>query len=385
MDLSLPVAFALGSVSAVAATRRRDRRAPLRPTAEQSREHAADVRFDVLLGALEVAVLEVDGRGMLVQANAAARTLFRFGDRPYAHRALIELVTSVDLDRRVRDALEGHASRGALAFVEGADARTLACAVLPLAGGALVTASETHDPDELERARREFLSTVSHELRTPLASVTLMIETILADPADEEAQRRFLPEIKREIDRMVVLVRDLLELARAESGRLAVDRTRIDLAEVAAANLRPFAARAQQAGIELAFAGTPTYVDADGGRIAQIVVNLVDNALRHTAAGGHVHVAVGQAAGVAQLVVTDDGAGIPWNDLPHVFERFYVVDRSRARIAGGTGLGLAIVKHLAELHGGHVTATSELGAGATFTCRFPGAASSERTEPSITL
>ncbi len=181
----------------------------------------------------------------------------------------------------------------------------------------------------------------------------------------------FLPRIDGEVDRMVQLVEDLLDIARAEAGHLPLRRENHDLAAVAAATVQNFEQRAEQLEVRLTFSGVPTVVDGDPNRLAQVVVNLVDNALRHTPAGGTVAVGVAPRQGEAQLVVRDTGAGIPYRDIPHLFERFYVVDRSRNREAGGTGLGLSIVKQIVEAHGGVVTAESELGHGATFSCSLP--------------
>jgi signal transduction histidine kinase len=123
--------------------------------------------------------------------------------------------------------------------------------------------------------------------------------------------------------------------------------------------------------IALRFQGEQVLINGDSNRLAQVIVNLIDNALRHTSAHGSVSVAVEPGDIQARLTVRDTGIGIPYNDLPHIFERFYVVDRSRARESSGTGLGLSIVKQIVEAHGGSVIADSELGRGAVFTCAFP--------------
>jgi signal transduction histidine kinase len=130
--------------------------------------------------------------------------------------------------------------------------------------------------------------------------------------------------------------------------------------------------RARSLGIELTLSIPPETVSiaGDRDRLVQVAFNLLDNALRHSASGGHVEVGLSLAPGLATLYVKDDGPGIPYDALPHIFERFYVVDRSRSRSAGGTGLGLAIVKHIVESHGGSVTAESELNRGTTFRCTF---------------
>jgi signal transduction histidine kinase len=145
----------------------------------------------------------------------------------------------------------------------------------------------------------------------------------------------------------------------------------LDLAAVAGNILKTFEPRAAKIGVRLELDAQPAHLEGDADRLAQVMVNLVDNALRHTPAGGLVTVDVRRIDGAAALTVRDTGVGIPYGDLPHVFERFYVADRSRARDSAGTGLGLSIVKQIVEAHGGTVSADSELGFGATFTCVFP--------------
>lgn len=333
----------------------------------------SDTRFEQLMRSLTVGVLTIDGRGHIDSLNAAAGAIFEIGSRPVLGRSIIEVVPSFELDRRIREALAGHPSRGRVSLSRANGARILTVATLPFdeARGVLVVASDETRLHELEGTRREFVSSVSHELRTPLSSINLMIETILEDSGDREALELFLPRIKQEVDRMVTLVEDLLELARAEGGRLRLRRENVDLASVSHNIVKTFEPRAAQLNVRLRMTGELTRMDGDPDRLAQVVVNLIDNALRHTPANGNVTVDVRSNEGTTTLVVRDTGVGIPYNDLPHVFERFYVVDRSRAREAAGTGLGLSIVKQIVEAHGGTVTADSEFGYGATFTCEFP--------------
>jgi len=332
-----------------------------------------DSRFEQLLQSLTVGVVMLDGNGRIESLNAAAGAILELTSGRVLGRAIIEVVPSFELDRRVREALAGNPSRGRVSVVRSSGTRMLTVATLPLDGsdGVLLIAADETRLHELEQTRRDFISSVSHELRTPLSSINLMIETILDTSGDAEAIELFLPRIKHEVDRMVHLVEDLLELTRAEAGRLRLRRERVDLASVASNILRTFEPRAAQSNVRLRMSGGPARIDGDPDRLAQVLVNLIDNSLRHTPSGGTVTVEVTANDGGATLVVRDTGAGIPFNDLPHVFERFYVVDRSRAREATGTGLGLSIVKGIVEAHGGTVTAESELGAGATFTCAFP--------------
>ena len=355
-------------------------RRPSSAAGEGELEHAespgadgSDARFDQLLRSLTVGIVTVDARGQIDSLNAAAATIFELGARRVLGRALIEAIPSFELDRRVREALGGHPSRGRITFGSASNSPTLAVATLPLDGtdGALVIASDETRLFELEQTRRDFISSVSHELRTPLSSINLMIETVLDNDGDQEALDLFLPRIKQEVDRMTQLVVDLLELAKAESGQLRLRRETIDITTLATTTLANFEPRAQRLGVKLRMTGEAAPLDGDPDRLAQVFVNLIDNALRHTPSGGTVDVSVEPQDGALRVVVRDTGVGIPFNDLPHIFERFYVVDRSRTRDAAGTGLGLSIVKQIVEAHGGTIVADSVFGRGATLTCVFP--------------
>jgi signal transduction histidine kinase len=237
--------------------------------------------------------------------------------------------------------------------------------------GVVVFADDQTEIVRLERARKEFLSNVSHELRTPLSSIKLMLETVVESP-DDEAADIFLPQVLVQVDRLAALVGQLLEQARAESGQLKLNLREIELEQVAQQIVATFEPQASNKGVRLELqAMRPVRVEADPDRLAQVFVNLIDNALRHTHAGGSVTVEIDAHGNDAIMKVRDTGVGIPYRDLPHIFERFYVVDRSRTRESGGAGLGLAIVKGIVEAHGGTVSTESMLGAGTVFTIRLP--------------
>ncbi len=332
----------------------------------------SDSRFDDLLAALDVGAVVLDARGNVTAFNRAAAAMFDLTGKAVLGRALIEVVPSFELDRRARDALGGKASRGDVAMPAGHRAHNFSVVAAPLrdGAGALLIATDETRLRELERARRDFVSNVSHELRTPLSSINLMLETVLTPGAESEAYDLFLPRIKVETDRLIELVEHLLELARAEGRRLPVRRGDVDFRELVCEIVETFEARAAQASVRLRFRGEPARLSGDRDRLAQVVVNLLENALRHTPAGGSVDVEVEAASGSVTLRVRDTGEGIPYGDVPYVFERFYVVDRSRARESSGIGVGLAIVRHIVEAHGGSVAVESELGVGSVFTCVF---------------
>jgi two-component system phosphate regulon sensor histidine kinase PhoR len=331
-------------------------------------------RFERIAHALTVGVITIDATGHVTWLNAAAENVLDITGKPALGRATIEVVPSIQLDRHVREALDGTPSRGVVELLgQGTTTRSLTIAALPNEDepGAILIVSDETRLHELEQTRRDFVSNVAHELRTPLSSIKLMIETIGDNPDDEEARSLFLPRIQSEVDRLVHIVEELLDVARTESGKLELRCERIDLSALTASVLQTFEPRAQTLQIALSFSGACAYIEGDTGRLTQVIVNLIDNALRHTPPHGMLSLRVESTHDRVCLHVHDTGAGIPFNDLPHVFERFYVVDRSRARNSGGTGLGLAIVKQIVEAHGGTVSVDSELGEGAVFTCAFP--------------
>jgi two-component system phosphate regulon sensor histidine kinase PhoR len=282
------------------------------------------------------------------------------------------VVPSVAMERQVLAAIGGETSMRDITIGNFARERTLGITAHPFEGGAVAVAADRTALLAIEHVRREFVANVSHELRTPLSAIKLMLETVLISDDDAEARTLFLPQVAREVDRMIRLVEDLLELARSESGSLKLHREIFDLTDVATSVVNTFAQRSIAAGVELDLeAPEEVFVDADSNRLTQVALNLLDNALRHTPAGGRVTVEVASEGSNALLRVRDTGRGIPYHNLPHIFERFYVVDRSRSREHAGTGLGLSIARHLVEAHGGTLTAHSIYGRGATFVCRLP--------------
>jgi two-component system phosphate regulon sensor histidine kinase PhoR len=357
--------YAIGGV----ATRRRRAHQPEEPRVEVR----PDPRFEQLVRSLRVGILTLDGRSRITALNASAAAIFGIDERSAVGRSLIEAIPSFELDQRVRAAIEGQSSRRELSLDRPGGPRSLTVAALGAGDGegAIVVATDETRLRELEQMRRDFVSNVSHELRTPLSSINLMLETILSTDFDDEALRLFLPRVKEEVDRMTQMVAGLLDLARVETGHIELRREEFDLADLAKRTVATFQPRAERLGIALTFEGDRTALRGDPDRLTQVVVNLVDNALRNTPAGGTVEIAVERRNRTALLRVGDTGSGIPYADLPHVFERFYVVDRSRARESSGTGLGLSIVKHIVEAHGGSASVESEFGFGAKFTCAFP--------------
>ncbi|MDQ6931353.1 MAG: cell wall metabolism sensor histidine kinase WalK [Candidatus Eremiobacteraeota bacterium] len=336
-----------------------------------------DERFDRLVRALPLGVLLLDEKSRIVFSNRAASAIFGFEIGAQIGRHIIEAVPSIELERRVEDALSGESSRGPLIVSGKSGNRTYGVSAYPLtdaddvANGVLVLAEDQTELLAMERARQEFLSNVSHELRTPLSSIKLMLETVIESP-DDDVRDLFLPQALGQVDRLANLVMKILEQARAESGQLDLKLERVSLADVVRPIVQSFEQSAQAKNVTLTLrVREDCEVDVDRDRIGQVVVNLLDNALRFTPEEGWIKVDISRSATHATFFVRDNGIGIPYKDLPHVFDRFYVVDRSRARDVSGIGLGLAIVKQVVEAHRGSISAESLLGSGAKFIVELP--------------
>ncbi|MEG1879384.1 MAG: ATP-binding protein, partial [Pseudoflavonifractor sp.] len=220
--------------------------------------------------------------------------------------------------------------------------------------------------------RAEFTANVSHELKTPLTSIkgfTDMLSTgMVASPED---QKRFLTMIGVEADRLIELINDILKLSELES--VSIDRCaeHSDLLAAAQSAQSLLAEHAKELGVSVTVEGAAVRAAIPAGRLKELLLNLMENGVKYNEPGGRVEVKISAGDGSAMAVISDTGIGIPAEAQQRIFERFYRVDKGRARKNGGTGLGLAIVKHIAQLYGGTVTLQSEPGKGSTFTVILP--------------
>ncbi len=224
-----------------------------------------------------------------------------------------------------------------------------------------------------QQAQRDFLANVSHELKTPLTSIQGFSQALLdGTAASPEAIRRSAGIIHDEAERMRHLVGDLLDLAKLDAGLNALNRAPLDVRPLLLGQVEKFSLRAQEKGVSLQSDLPPALptLQADADRLTQVLTNLLDNALKHTPAGGRVTLAAAPDRGGLLIRVSDTGPGIPAEDLPRIFERFYQVDKSRARSAG-VGLGLAITKEIVAAHKGTLSVDSQVGAGSTFSVWLP--------------
>lgn len=239
-------------------------------------------------------------------------------------------------------------------------------------GGSLLFVQDLTRLRRLETVRRDFISNLSHELRTPLASLKALAETLQDGALDDPpAANRFIHQIQIEVDALTQMVNELLELSHIESGRLTLDFRLVTAHELLSSAAERMRLQVERAGLTLRVecADNLPPIRMDVTRLEQVLVNLIHNAVKFTRPGGEV-VLLGDAfdSGV-RFAVRDTGLGIPAEDLPRIFERFYKSDRSRS--SGGTGLGLSIARHIIEAHGGKIWVESEEGRGSTFYFSIP--------------
>jgi two-component system phosphate regulon sensor histidine kinase PhoR len=336
------------------------------------RDHLMTILASMSEGVL---VVEGDGRARLV--NPAFRRLFDLGESggEVAGRTVLELLRQPELARIVDETLRrGEAQSGGIEL-QAPERRTLLLASAALAGGergAVVVARDTTEMTRLADMRRDFVANVSHELKTPLAAIRGYAETLHDGALDEPpTARRFTERILQQCRRLQALLDDLLTLSRLESVAPA-ECEPVDLSAVVqrAVDLLGAMAREKQVTLEVEEESAPI-VAGDADSIERMVLNLVDNGIKYNRPEGEVLLRLSQADQHAVLEVSDTGIGIPQESLPRLFERFYRVDKGRARDDGGTGLGLAIVKHVVQAHGGQVDVESRVGKGTTFRVRLP--------------
>lgn len=213
------------------------------------------------------------------------------------------------------------------------------------------------------KVRQDFTANVSHELKTPLTAISGYAELIENQMVDEDKQRKFAGDIRKNADRLVNLINDIIRLSELDQSETRSDFSEQDLYEVAAERVELLEANAREKNIELSLTGHSVRLMSNRGMLIELMDNLVQNAIRYNVENGKVQIHVSEENGQAVLVVRDTGIGIPKSDQERVFERFYRVDKSRSRETGGTGLGLAIVKHIVELHDGKIELSSEVGKG----------------------
>ena len=350
---------------------------------EQSAFHQ-QVRQEAIFNSMVEGLLLLDERGRVQLANRAFASLFELRGE-LAGKTILEVLRLHELAEMVERLGPDRpwtSREMRLPGVVELWLRISAAVILSPGGvrqGTILVFHNLTRLKQLERTREEFIANVSHELRTPLSHIKGYVETLLDGAKnDPEVCTRFLETIARNAERLKLLIEDLLTISELESGRVKLNLQAVELRSVVAKVFDDFKSRAEARTIALVNEVPELLVRADAGRVEQVLSNLVDNAIKYGRAGGRVTVGAQSTDDAkVEVLVKDDGVGLPAEALERVFERFYRVDKARSREQGGTGLGLSIVKHIVQGHGGRVWAKSQVGKGATFYFTLPAADTAE--------
>lgn len=328
----------------------------------------------ILVGMIE-GVIVTDARGRVELANEAARGMLKI-EEPAVGRPYVEVIRHPAISGLLTSALRGTLTEAVELSPPRDPTRTIVARAAPAvsreAGAVLVL----HDITELRRAdqiRRDFVANVSHELRTPLTAIRGYVEALIEDSTPEDTRRPFMDIVARHAARMERLVNDLLRLARLDAGQEPLDLTSCDVARVINEVVEELGIGSGERSERVTLEIEPgaERLCADRGKLHDVLRNLLANAITYAPPESAITIGASAMNGTVTLSVTDSGPGIPEKDLMRIFERFYRVDKSRARDPGGTGLGLSIVRHLVELHGGSVRAENRAEGGARFIVSLP--------------
>jgi len=345
----------------------------LRTEQQLGRLSAEKNRLDTILRGMGEGIMVTDPQGVITLTNPAFKGLFAIQDEVEG-KHLIDISRHPALHGSFRDVVTSRQERVEELLLRSPKEKTVLTHWVPLLEhgalqGVVAVFHDISDIRQLEKMRRDFVANVSHELRTPVTVIKGYAETLLAGALESNPAQaaRFVGIIYAHADRLGSLIGDLLTLSQLESGTLVLESRSVGLYEIAehVRALLEQKAQDRQVTIDIdGLSGAPAVL-ADPGRLEQVFLNLLDNAIKYTSAGGSVTLVAGAEGEGVRIAVKDTGTGIPPSDLPRIFERFYRVDSARSREEGGTGLGLAIVKHLVQMMGGTVSAESS-GKGSSF-------------------
>ena len=327
--------------------------------------------LDTVLSSMDDAVVAVNMRREVILANRAAADLFHHRPEDMIGKNQFEATRNEELARLLEKTMDGKDSFSQEMRLRPGSERTIAVTSSPLEDqrgkiqGAVAVMRDVTSLRHLEQMRQEFVANVSHELRTPLTSIKGFAETLLNSNFEDLAlSERFLRIIDNETDRMIALINDLLDLSRIESGKQPLKMGAVDLKEVFEDTVLMLQNKANAKGVTLENnIYTSAMVEGDEKLLKQVALNLVDNGIKYNSEGGRVWIEAEQGLDSVEVIVGDTGLGIATEHLDRIFERFYRVDKGRARHMGGTGLGLAITKHIIDKHKGTIAIESRLGKG----------------------
>ncbi|NLJ79925.1 MAG: cell wall metabolism sensor histidine kinase WalK [Firmicutes bacterium] len=328
-------------------------------------------KLNAILSSMDDGVLAVNMGRKVILANKAVFDLFAVEPEEIIGKNQFEATHNEDLSWLLEETMDTKQSLTREVRLRRGSERILAVTSSFLEDeegdglGAVAVLRDITSLRHLEQMRQEFVANVSHELRTPLTSIKGFVETILnGNLDDKKLLERFLTIINNETDRMIVLINDLLDLSRIEGGKQPFNKAAVDMKKIFDDTMLILQNKAKDKNITLENnIYSPVVVEGDEELLRQVAINLVDNGIKYTPEGGRVWVEAEQGLESVEFLINDNGVGIPREHLERIFERFYRVDKGRARYLGGTGLGLAITKHIVDKHKGTICAESRIGKG----------------------
>lgn len=341
-----------------------------------------NARFTALLASLRNPIIAVDRDKHITLMNSAAEKLFRREAVEMSGKHILELARHTDLDDVIQEALEEQTERDIEVTLRDPAEKTLRIITSKIyededpgkTTGLVVFMDDVTEIRKLEKIRSDFVTNVTHELKTPLTSISGFVETLKSGDIEDEATReRFLDIIEMETERLTRLIDDILTLSEIENMRIKEQKRNIPPTDVLLEVISMMQAigKTKEINIQFQIAKDLPSVKLNEDRFKQMVINLVDNAIKYTPVGGTITINAEKQKNNFVLSVKDTGIGIPGKDIPRLFERFYRVDKGRSKKVGGTGLGLAIVKHIVLSMNGTIRVESKVGIGTEFTVTIP--------------
>ncbi len=349
----------------------------LRDTIRQITEERNKVT--AILTSMNDGVIAIGRNGNILLINPAAEQMFNIKSESSIGKSIIEVIRNLELETLLHKALVSDKSMSREVQILVPEPKTFRISTAPLTNetgivGVVAVIRDITVFQELDKIKTEFVANVSHELRTPLTSIKGFVETLLDGALEEpETGRHFLEIINEETDRLNRLLNDLLSLSGVEAKEPKIQKVPLDLEKIIYHKVSILSPQASEKNLALKveIERPLPMIEADEDLIGQLMINLIDNAIKYTPEGGRIEIKAASQDEKIRVTVSDTGIGIPAESIPRLFERFYRVDKARSREMGGTGLGLAIVKHILEIHGGKIEVKSRVGQGSTFTFHLP--------------
>ena len=338
-------------------------------------------KLNAIIKHMEDGLVAIDGKGQIIHYNPSFLSMLNLREKDLTDKSYDKIIDDYSKDLEYGAILQKSISNSSENIIFENNKKRILKASPALfrdeAGrisGAIVVFQDITESQRLEDMRREFVANVSHELKTPITTIKSYSETLLCGALeDKELSKSFVEVIENEADRMSSLVKDLLQLSHMDYEKVVWEMHHLDLREIVTDSVRKlevhFQNKNQRLNMQISDEAVPIY--ADRGKIQQVIINLLTNAIKYTPENGNIRISAQVVDKNAIFEVQDSGIGIPKEDIKRIFERFYRVDKGRSRAQGGTGLGLSIAHNIIKQHKGSIKVSSELEKGSIFTVYFP--------------